>query len=67
MLSNLDKLIEKLMHEMLMGFLNDQKVLVDLKKNSTAQAVISLIENIEKAIDNKVFVCGVFFWFAKSI
>ena len=40
---------------------------LDLKKNSTAQAVISLIENIEKAINNKVFVCGVFFWFAKSI
>ena len=49
------------MHEMLMGFLNDQKNNLDLKKNSTAQAVISLIQNIEKAIDNKVFVCGVFF------
>ena len=61
MLSNLDKIIEKLMHEMLMGFLNDQKNNLDLKKNSTAQAVISLIENIEKAINNKVFVCGVFF------
>ena len=61
MLSNLDKIIEKLMHEMLMGFLNDQKNNLDLKKNSTAQAVISLIQNIEKAIDNKVFVCGVFF------
>ena len=31
------------------------------KKNSTAHAVISLIENIEKVIDNKVFVCEVFF------
>ena len=30
------------------------------KKFSTAHAVISLIENIEKAIDNKMFVCGVF-------
>ena len=30
------------------------------KKNSTAYAMISLIENIEKAIDNKMFVCGVF-------
>ena len=30
------------------------------KKISTAHAVISLIENIEKAIDNKMFVCGVF-------
>ena len=29
------------------------------KKISTAHAVISLMENIEKAIDNKMFVCGV--------
>ena len=37
LLSNLDKIIEKLMHERLMGFLNDQKVLyknnLDFKKN----------------------------------
>ena len=33
---------------------------LDLKKIfSTAHAVISLIENTEKAIDNKLFVCGV--------
>ena len=30
------------------------------KKSSTAHAVISSIENIEKAIDNKFFVSGVF-------
>ena len=48
-----------------MGFFNDLKVLYKKqfgfqKKFSTAHAVISLIENIEKAIDNKMFVCGVF-------
>ena len=53
------------MHKRLVGFSNDQKVLYKKKfgfqKNtSTAHAVISLIENIEKAIDNKMFVCGVF-------
>ena len=53
------------MHKRLMGFLNDQKVLYkkkfEFQKNiSTAHAVISLIENIEKAIDNKMFACGVF-------
>ena len=53
------------MHERLMEFLNDQKVL--FKKQfgfqkifSTAHAVISLIENIEKVIDNKMCVCGIF-------
>ena len=48
-----------------MGFLNDHKVIYnkqfEFHKNfSTAYAIISLIENIEKAIDNKMFVCGVF-------
>ena len=48
-----------------MGFLSDQKVLYKKqfgfqKIFSTAHAAISLIENIEKAIDNKIFVCGVF-------
>ena len=65
LLSNLDKIIEKLIHKRLMGFLNGQKILRKKqfglqKKISAAHAVISLIENIEKAIDNKVFVCGVF-------
>ena len=52
------------MDKRLMGFLNDQNVLHKKQfgfqeKISTAHAIISLIENIEKAIDNK-FVCGVF-------
>ena len=53
------------MHKRLMGFLNDQKVLYKkqfaFQRNfSTAHALISHTENIEKAIDNKMFVCGVF-------
>ena len=63
------------MHKKLMGFLNDQKVLyknqyLDFKKIvSTAHAVISKrkIENIEKAIDKKIFVCGVFVDLQKAI
>ena len=51
------------MHKRLLRILNDQKVLykkinLDLKKkknNNTAHAVISLIKNIEKVKDNKVF------------
>ena len=46
---------------------NDQKVLYKIqfgfqKLFSTAHAVIkiSVIENIEKAIDNTMFVCGIF-------
>ena len=55
MLSNLYKIIKKLICKRLMGFLNDL-----YKKQFGFQILISLIESIEKAIDNKVFVCGVF-------
>ena len=53
------------MHKRLMLFLNDQKVLYEkqlgFQKNiSTAHAVISPIENIEKTIYNKMFAWGVF-------
>ena len=61
LLLNLDKIIEKHMRKRkrLMRFLNDLKVLHKKqfgfqKKFSTAHAVISLTENIEKAIDNKM-------------
>ena len=53
------------MHKRLMRFLNNQIVLYKKefgfqKSFSTANAVTSLIENTEKTIDNKMFVCGVF-------
>ena len=53
LLSNLDKIIEKLMHKMLMRFLNDQKVLYKKqfgcqKIFSTAHAVIILIEILKR-------------------
>ena len=53
------------MHKRLTAFLNDQKVF-DKKQFgyqkifSTAHAIIPLTENIEKVIDNKLFVCGIF-------
>ena len=66
LLSNLDKIIGKSMHKRLMGFSNDQKIpykktiVISKKMLSTAHAVISPIENIEKTIDNKGFASGVF-------
>ena len=50
------------MHKRLMEFLNGQKVLYCKQMDffSTAHAIINLIDNIESAIDNKQFVCGVF-------
>ena len=54
-----------------MGFLNDRKVLYTKqlgfqKYFSIAHVVISPIENKEKAIDKKVFVCGVFVGLQKA-
>ena len=47
-----------------MAFLNDRKVLYKKKFGfqnnfSTAHAITTLIENIEEAIDNKLFVCEI--------
>ena len=58
LLSNLDKIIEKLMHKRLVEFLNQQKILYckqyGFRKGfSTAHGIIKLIDNIETAIDNK--------------
>ena len=65
LLSKLDRIIEKLMFKRLVRFLNDQKVLYKkqfgFQRNfSTVHAVIRLLENAEKAIDNKLLVCGIF-------
>ena len=52
-----------------MGFLNDHKIQyknnLDFKKKSYLLHIC--IENIEKAIDNKVFVCGVFLTYKKHL
>ena len=56
MLSNLDKIIEKLMHKRVVGFWNKQKILHYeqygfCKGFSTAHTIINLIDNIESAMD----------------
>ena len=57
-LSNLDKILEKLMHSRLMKFLDDQtnlylKQFGCQKIFSTLYDIISLIENIQKSVDDK--------------
>ena len=64
-LSNLDKILEKLMYSRLMKFIDNQKILYlkqfgFWKEFSTSHAVISLIENIQKNVDDKQIACGVF-------
>ena len=65
LLSNIDKILEKLMHNRLMKFLTEQKILYlkqfGFRKNfSTAHAIINLIDSIENAFDQNEFACGVF-------
>ena len=71
LLSNLDKVIEKLMRKRLMEFLNEQKIIYckqyGFRKGfSTAHAKINLIDNIESAIVNKQIVCGIFIGLQKA-
>ena len=59
------------MHKRLTSFLNDQKILYKIKfgfqnNSSIAHAIISLIDSIEKAMDNNVFACGIFTDLQKS-
>ena len=65
LLSNIDKILEKLMHNRLMKFLTEQKILYlkqfGFRKNfSTAHAIINLIDSIENAFDKSKFACGDF-------
>ena len=65
LLSNIDKILKKLMHNRLMNFLAEQKILYlkqfGFRKNfPTAHAIINLIDSIQKAFDKNIFACGVF-------
>ena len=65
LLSNINKIIEKLMHERLFTFLEKHKCIYDLQfgfrsGHSTTHALMDLTEDIRKAIDDNMFAVGVF-------
>ena len=65
LLSNLNKILEKLMSNRVYKFLDDQKCIYDLqfgfrKKHSTNHALIEITETIRKALDDKKYACGIF-------
>ena len=65
LLSNIEKILEKLMYRRLCTFLNNNNIIYDLqfgfrKQYSTSHALISITENIPKALDNGNIGCGVF-------
>ena len=65
LLSNINKIIEKLMHQRLSHYLYKYNCIYDLqfgfrRNHSTKHALIYLTEQIRKALDDHNFSCGVF-------
>ena len=65
LLSNLNKILEKLMFNRIYKFLENKKCIYDLQfgfrsKHSTNHTLIQITENIRKALDNKQYACGIF-------
>ena len=71
LLSNLNKIFEKLVHERLYSFLELHDCIFELQfgfrtKHSTNHALMSLTEMIRNALDNSKFACGIFVDFQKA-
>ena len=65
LLSNISKLLEKLMYSRLYSFLNIYNCISELQfgfraKHSTSHALISITEKIREALDTGHFACGIF-------
>ena len=65
LLSNINKIIEKIMHQRLYDFLEKQGSIYDYqfgfrKSHSTDHALLDLTEDIRQAIDKNNFACGIF-------
>ena len=71
LLSIFNKLLEKLMYKRLLDFLEKKKVLFKKQfgfweNHSTDHAILSIIHNIQLAIDERDFSCGIFLDFSKD-
>ena len=71
LLSNINKIFEKLVFSRVYSFLDRNKSLYELQfgfrpKHSTNHALINIIEKIKDALDHGHFVCGVFVDFQKA-
>ena len=71
LLSNINKILEKLVFSRLYKFLELHNCLYELQygfrgKHSTNHALISISESIREAIDNNKHVCGIFVDFQKA-
>ena len=71
LLSNIEKIFEKLMYKRLYTFLNNNNFIYNLqfgfrRQHSTSHALINVTENIRKALDDGNIDCGVFVGLQKS-
>ena len=65
LLSNIEKILEKLMYKRLYTFLNNNNIIYNLQfgfrqQYSASHALINVLENIRKALDDGDIGCGVF-------
>ena len=65
LLSNIEKILKKLMHKRLYAFLDYNNIIYDLQlgfrqQYSTSHVLINITENIRKALDDGNIGCGVF-------
>ena len=71
LLSNINKILEKLMYSRLYGFLTEHQMFYDLQfgfraKHSTNHALVDIVEQVRKSLDDKKSVCGIFVDFQKA-
>ena len=65
LLSNIEKIHERLMYKRLHTFLNENNIIYNLQfgfrqQNSTSHALINITENIRKSLDDGNVGCGIF-------
>ena len=71
LLSVFNKILEKLMHKRLYSYINEKQILYSKQfgfraSYSTSHALISIIDKIQVAIENRDFICGVFIDLSKA-
>ena len=71
LLSNINKVFEKLMHSRVIGFLEERQILYYkqfcfCKDFSTNYVILNLLEIIQKALDDGQIACGIFIDFEKA-
>ena len=65
LLSNVEKILEKLMYKRVYNFLNENNIIYNLQfgfrqRFSASHALINLTENIRQALDEEYIGCGIF-------